>query len=290
MVVGSIRGASLPRRSWYGIAGAALLIASGAIHLDLYLTGYNSIPTIGPLFLLQIIAAFGLAVAIPATGHRLAYAAGAGFAIATLGGYLLSLKVGLFGFTEVRTTSGIVAGIIDVAAFAVLSVGLLSGLNLRGRPAMRRPVPVVVSASVIALALLGVFVATPKTAPAVSASGANGGGGAGQTLDAKSINGAQLLTDAKGLTLYTFAPDGQNKSVCYGTCASYWPPVPGNMGAGPGVNGKIGTIKRTDGSTQATYNGHPLYTYVGDKGPGSDGGNNINLNGGLWKDVPVTGG
>jgi predicted lipoprotein with Yx(FWY)xxD motif len=283
-VVGSIRGASLPRRSWYGIAGAAFLTASGAIHLDLYLTGYNSIPTIGPLFLLQIIAAFGLAIAIPATGHRLAYAAGAGFAISTLGGYLLSLKVGLFGFTEVRTTSGIIAGIIDVAAFAVLSVGLLSGLNLRGRPAMRRPVPVVVSASVIALALLGVFVATPKTAPAAS------GGGTGQTLDARSINGAKLLTDSKGLTLYTFAPDKENKSVCYGTCAAYWPPVPGNAGAGPGVTGKIGTIKRTDGSTQATYDGHPLYTYVGDKAPGSDGGNNINLNGGLWRDVPVTGG
>jgi predicted lipoprotein with Yx(FWY)xxD motif len=62
------------------------------------------------------------------------------------------------------------------------------------------------------------------------------------------------------------------------------------MSAGPGVSGKIGTIKRTDGSTQATYDGHPLYTYVGDKGPGQDGGNNINLNGGLWRDVPVTGG
>ena len=62
------------------------------------------------------------------------------------------------------------------------------------------------------------------------------------------------------------------------------------MTAGPGVTGKIGTIKRTDGSTQATYDGHPLYTYVGDKGPGQDGGNNINLNGGLWRDVPVTGG
>ena len=65
-VVGSIRGASPPRRSWYfGIAGAALLIASGSIHLDLYLTGYRSIPTIGWLFLLQIIAAYALAIAIP---------------------------------------------------------------------------------------------------------------------------------------------------------------------------------------------------------------------------------
>src|SRR6185437_16100010 len=71
-------------------AAAALLIASGAIHLDLYVTGYTSIPTIGQLFLLQIIAAFVLAVAIPLTGHRLAYLAGAGFGLATLGGYLLS--------------------------------------------------------------------------------------------------------------------------------------------------------------------------------------------------------
>ena len=127
--VGSMRGASLPRRSWYGIAGAALLIASGAIHLDLYLTGYNSIPTIGPLFLLQIISAFVLAIAIPLTGNRLAYAAGAAFALGVLGGYLLSLKVGLFGFTEVRTTAGIVAAIIDVAAFAVLGAGAVSGLG-----------------------------------------------------------------------------------------------------------------------------------------------------------------
>src|SRR4051812_50176811 len=103
-----MRGASLPRRSWYGIAGAALLVASGAIHLDLYLTGYNSIPTIGPLFLLQIIAAFLLAAAIPLTGHRLAYLAGAGFGLATLGGDLLSPKVGFFRFPQVRATAGII--------------------------------------------------------------------------------------------------------------------------------------------------------------------------------------
>src|SRR5262245_51572632 len=157
--VGSMRGASLPRRSWYGIAGAALLIASGAIHLDLYLTGYNSIPTIGPLFLLQIIAAFLLAVVIPLTGNRLAYAAGAGFALSTLGGYLLSLKVGLFGFTEVRTAAGIWAGLIDVAAFAVLAAGAVSGLDLGRRT--RQAIPAIGAVSVVALALLIAFVATP---------------------------------------------------------------------------------------------------------------------------------
>jgi hypothetical protein len=109
------------------VAGAGLLIAAGAIHLDLYLTGYRTIPTIGWLFLLQVIAAFGLGLAVLATGGRaviagrLAAAGGAGFALATLGGYLLSVWTGLFGFQEVRTNAGLVAGVIEVAAFAVLA-------------------------------------------------------------------------------------------------------------------------------------------------------------------------
>ena len=104
------------------VAGAGLLAATGGIHLDLYLTGYRSIPTIGWLFLLQVIAAFGLAAVVLVSGSRLAAAAGAGFALSTLGGYLLSVWIGLFGFTEVRTTAGIVAGVIEVAAFAVLAI------------------------------------------------------------------------------------------------------------------------------------------------------------------------
>ncbi len=137
--MGSIKGTSLPRRSWLAIVGAALLVASGAIHLDLYLTGYRTIPTIGPLFLLQVIAAFVLAAAILVTGSWLAAAAGAGFAVSTLGGYLLSLWVGLFGFTEVRTTAGIVAGIIDVAAFATLALAAAPGLPQIRRPRPSRP-------------------------------------------------------------------------------------------------------------------------------------------------------
>src|ERR1700741_3496957 len=100
------------------VVGSGLLIATGAIHLDLYLTGYRSIPTIGWLFLFQVIAAFLLGAVVLASGARLAAAAGAAFSLATLGGYLLSLWVGLFGFKEVRTTAGIAAGVIDVAAFA----------------------------------------------------------------------------------------------------------------------------------------------------------------------------
>jgi Secreted repeat of unknown function len=67
---------------------------------------------------------------------------------------------------------------------------------------------------------------------------------------------------------YSFAPDTPSRSNCNGTCAGYWPPVTGTPAAGPGVTGKLGTIKRSDGATQATYDGHPLYTYIADTAPG----------------------
>ena len=112
------------------VTGAGLLIAAAAIHLDLYVTGYRSIPVIGGLFLLQVIVGFLAGAVVLVTGSRLAAAAGAVFALATLGGYLLSAWTGLFGFKEVRTTAGIVAGIVEVAAFAALAA-----LAARPRPA-----------------------------------------------------------------------------------------------------------------------------------------------------------
>ena len=124
------------------VAGAGLLIAAGAIHLDLYLTGYRTIPTIGWLFLLQVIAAFGLGLAVLAIAgrfviaSRLAAAGGAAFALATFGGYLLSVWIGLFGFKEVRTAAGIAAGLVEVAAFVVLAALALAPVpaDAAGRP------------------------------------------------------------------------------------------------------------------------------------------------------------
>jgi hypothetical protein len=85
MVMGKTRRAGLNwQRLGLRVAGAGLLAVTGAIHLDLYLTGYRSIPVIGWLFLLQVIAAFGLAGAVLVSGSRLAAAAGAGFALSTL--------------------------------------------------------------------------------------------------------------------------------------------------------------------------------------------------------------
>jgi predicted lipoprotein with Yx(FWY)xxD motif len=65
--------------------------------------------------------------------------------------------------------------------------------------------------------------------------------------------------------------------------------VTGTPVAGPGVTGKVGTIKRTGGATQVTYEGHPLYTYIGDSAPGQSTGNDINLNGGLWFETRASG-
>jgi predicted lipoprotein with Yx(FWY)xxD motif len=275
------------------LVGAGLLIATGAIHLDLYLTGYRTIPTIGWLFLLQVIAAFVLGLIVLATGSRVASAAGAGFALSTLGGYVLSVWIGLFGFREVRTSVGIEAAIIEIAAFAVLAVLALYP-GVRHRPAgaagegsglvdrLQTGLPgagwVIAAFSVVAAVLVGV--ALGVTGPATTSAGSSTA-----VLNVATIHGTKVLTNAKGYVLYLFAPDTPNKSTCYGTCAAYWPPVTGKPVAGPGVNGKLGTTKRTDGHTQVTYDGHPLYTYVGDSAPGQDSGNNINLNGGLWFDI-----
>ncbi len=111
----------------------------------------------------------------------------------------------------------------------------------------------------------------------------------GAALKTATISGTKVLTNAKGFTLYWFAPDTATRSNCNGSCAKYWPPVKGPATAGSGVTGKLGTITRSDGSTQATYNGHPLYTYVADTAPGQAKGNGVNLSGGIWHEVTVSG-
>jgi predicted lipoprotein with Yx(FWY)xxD motif len=98
-----------------------------------------------------------------------------------------------------------------------------------------------------------------------------------------------VLTNAKGFTLYWFVPDTSTKSNCNGSCAQLWPPVKGPASAGSGVTGKVGVITRSDGSKQATYEGHPLYTYVGDTAPGQATGNGLNLSGGVWHEMTASG-
>jgi predicted lipoprotein with Yx(FWY)xxD motif len=124
---------------------------------------------------------------------------------------------------------------------------------------------------------------SPTSAAASPASGSPG------ALKTATIGGTAVLTDAKGFTLYWFVPDTATTSNCNGSCATYWPPVKGPATAGTGVTGTLGTITRSDGSVQATYDGHPLYTYAGDTSPGQAKGNGLNLSGGVWHEMTASG-
>jgi predicted lipoprotein with Yx(FWY)xxD motif len=290
------------RRHWrlgLRLAGAGLLAATGVIHLDLYLTGYRSIATIGLLFLLQVSAVFAVAAVVLVFASRLLAAVGAGLALVTLCAYLVAVWNGLFGFTEIRTTAGIAAALIEVAAFAALAtlavfpatpgqpaaptatdnpaLARLHAMASAGFPGAGRAVTLI---CIVALVAFGIAVARAAGPGSASASG---------RLKTATIGGVRVLTDARGFTLYWFAPDTATSSACYGSCAAYWPPVTGTPSEGLGVSGMLATITRSDGTTQITYNGHPLYTYVGDTAPGQAFGNNRNINGGLWHEVTVSG-
>jgi len=277
------------------VLGAGLLVATGALHLDLYLTGYRTIPTIGALFLLQVITSFALALALLVTGSRIAAAAGAGFVLSTLAGYLISLRTPLFSFREVRTEAGITAGIVEVVAFTVLVAVALgpAGTSNRGPKVLTVPLERLAVArttrwaggALCALTAVTLSVSLLTTPAAPSSSGAGSA-----LLDVTTIGGATVLTNAQGLTLYWFGLDTPTTSACDDTnCTPYWPPEIGTPSAGAGVTGTLGTMRRSDGRTQATYDGHPLYSYVSDSGPGQANGNNVTLNGGVWHEMLASG-
>jgi predicted lipoprotein with Yx(FWY)xxD motif len=119
----------------------------------------------------------------------------------------------------------------------------------------------------------------PASTPSVS-SQAHGS----VTIMTRSTSLGTVLTNSSGKTLYWFAIDTPTTSKCTGSCATYWPPVTGTPTAASGTSltGTFGTITRAGGVKQATYDGHPLYTYAGDSAPGQVNGNGKNLSGGLW--------
>jgi len=150
------------------------------------------------------------------------------------------------------------------------------------------------------LLALPAIAAAAAVLAACSSSGTSSTSGGGSTstsspaaatagsLKTATIGGATVLTNANGFTLYSFAPDTSTKSNCNGACAQNWPPVKGPVTAS-GVKGTFGTIKRSDGSTQATFDGHPLYAFVGDTAPGQAKGNGLNAAGGLWHEITTSG-
>jgi len=94
-----------------------------------------------------------------------------------------------------------------------------------------------------------------------------------------------ILTDGGGRTLYLFEKDSGTTSACDGSCASVWPPLlaGGGVQASSGASGGLlATVTRGDGTKQVSYNGHPLYYYVGDHAPGDTSGQNLDQFGGGW--------
>jgi predicted lipoprotein with Yx(FWY)xxD motif len=103
-------------------------------------------------------------------------------------------------------------------------------------------------------------------------------------LNARVTAAGTVLTDGNGYTLYWFSQDSASSSACDATCVPQWPPVTGAPKAAGGTTlaERLGTITRADGVVQATYNGHPLYTFAGDFDPGDVSGDGVVQFGGTW--------
>jgi predicted lipoprotein with Yx(FWY)xxD motif len=140
--------------------------------------------------------------------------------------------------------------------------------------------------------------ATALVLGTAAVAGCGGGGKAGGTSAApKTANGqsatvgvanenvGKILVDSQGRTLYLFERDSGTKSTCTGACAVEWPPLraSGKPTVGDGANASIvATSARSDGKSQVTYNGHPLYLFSADQKAGDTNGQGVNAFGGLW--------
>ena len=174
--------------------------------------------------------------------------------------------------------------------------------NSRSRPSrlgvLHRPL-----VALVALGAVGTLAAGCGNG---SGSGGYGSGGSGgttspagsgrsgvATVTAASSKLGVVLVDGSGRTLYLFEKDQPNQSACAGACAAAWPvdQSSGTPKAGSGVTASmLGTIKRSDNTTQVTYNKHPLYYYAGDSGAGQHNGQGLNAFGAKWYAVTPAGG
>jgi len=123
-----------------------------------------------------------------------------------------------------------------------------------------------------------------QTSPAAASGGSARGGTATVVVTGRNSSGA-YLTDAGGRALYLWVADTSGKSTCAGPCAAAWPPLTTNGAptAGIGADARdLGAVSRSDGASQVTYHGHPLYYYAGDSGPGQTSGQGSNGFGAKW--------
>jgi predicted lipoprotein with Yx(FWY)xxD motif len=135
----------------------------------------------------------------------------------------------------------------------------------------------------VALVIAGCGGGGDQATAASSSSGSSGS--SSPTLSAADTSLGKVLVNSSGRTVYDFAKDTGSKSMCAGGCAAEWPPVTtsGKPTVGDGLTkSMVGTTRRSDGKTQVTYNGHPLYTFSGDTKAGDTNGQGLDDFGGKW--------
>ena len=155
----------------------------------------------------------------------------------------------------------------------------------------------VAAATAVALAVAGCGGSNDNSAwrqPAApsAAAHAKGGNSAQATVSVATTSLGNILVNSRGLTLYVFEKDSAAKSTCNASCAASWPPLSaaGKLTAGSGASASLlGTINRSDGRRQVTYDGHPLYLFAGDTHPGDTNGEGLTAFGAAWLAVSVAG-
>jgi predicted lipoprotein with Yx(FWY)xxD motif len=151
-----------------------------------------------------------------------------------------------------------------------------------------KPVSLLTAAAAIPLVALAVAGCggNDDDQAAAAASPPKTAGGASATLGvANAASLGSILVDSQGRTVYLFVKDTRPTSTCSGECAVEWPPVTakGKPKVGSGVTAReVGTTSRSDGKTQITYNGHPLYLFEGDSAAGDTSGQGISAFGARW--------
>jgi predicted lipoprotein with Yx(FWY)xxD motif len=153
---------------------------------------------------------------------------------------------------------------------------------------MPLPVKLVIPLGSALLATACSAAAASPSAPASSAPAAGSSASAsttGTVITTHAGSAGAFLTNGSGRTVYLWAKDGMNMSACSGACAAAWPPVPatGTLTATGGAKASdLGTITRSDGTKQVTYDGHPLYYFAGDSAAGQTNGQASDNFGAQW--------
>lgn len=161
-------------------------------------------------------------------------------------------------------------------------------LRRNAKQARRRSGRAGVLAAAVVAALLPVLAVAACSSPSSTEpsllSGSIGGNAVTYLQPYKTVASGTVVANGTGYTLYWFSQDTASYTACDDVCVPQWPPVTGapELAGGTTLPGSLGTLRRSNGVVQATYDGHPLYTFAGDFGPGDVGGNNVVQFGGTW--------